>query len=295
MSILWVLVIPALYTISNLADKCLLDGDGEDSEPRALMTLGGFFSLFALLPAGIWVYFSHSSFGTLGNIIPLMFNEILFVVATWIYLAVMKKEESTRVVPWMQSIPIFGMIGGAILLNEMPSGVKILAVLVLVAGGFLLSYHNGRMNKKIVGTMILVSIIFAVYDVIFAKYGRTMDDSVAIFINLAGKFVWTLLFLVNKKTRQGVLTGLKTKIKGQTLSEMTSTIGNIGLCLALLYFPVNAVQALCCSQPMFLLIGALVLTNFFPQIVCEETEGLTLAQKSLGIILVITGGVILSI
>jgi hypothetical protein len=67
------------------------------------------------------------------------------------------------------------------------------------------------------------------------------------------------------------------------------------LCLFFLYLPVAFVQATCCFQPFFALAGAVLLTKFFPDILSEEVSGTTLWQKVTGTVLMVVGGIVLSL
>jgi len=294
-SILFILVVPFLYMVSNMLDKFQLRGDDLDSEPGALMALGGGFAIVGALPLGIWIFTTETSLGDLKNIIPLLFNELLYLGSIWIYLAAMKTEEPSRVVPYFQAIPVFGLIGAFLLLDEKMTAVQLLAIGMMAGGGFLLSFHKGKMRKRLVFLMLLSSALMAGYDVTFAKFGREISPASAIFINLFGKAFWSLLILIGKKERQGFVMGLRTRLKVQAMTEIVCMLADVSLCCFLLYFPVAVVQAISCTQPLFVMVAALLLTYFFPRFVCEEIRGLTMAQKIVGIILMVSGGLVLSI
>lgn len=293
MSILWVLLVPTLYAAANLADKFQLDGDGEDSTPGALMALGGFFSFFAAVLIGIVLLINQSGLGGWKTFLPLIANESLYVFGIYLYMIALKDEETSRVLPWFQSIPMFGLLGSFLVLGETLSGFAMLAIFALMAGGFLLSFRDGKPRWKVIILMIIASGILATNDVIFARFGREIDDTGAFFTSLCGKTIWSGLFLVSAKARRGFITGIKTKLRVQSASEITCIVADTGLSLAILHFKVTVVQAICCIQPMVILIGAYLLTRFFPKVLREEIEGLTIAQKIIGILLTIVGGFIL--
>jgi uncharacterized membrane protein len=295
LSLLCILVVPFLYMVSNLVDKFQLRGDDVDSRPGALMALGGFFAIVGALPLGMWIYATGTPLGGLENAIPLLFNELLYLASMWIYLAAMKTEEPSRVVPYFQAIPVFGLVGAFLLLHEKMTAFQLLAVGMLAGGGFLLSFHKGKVKKKLVGLMLLSAALMAGYDVVFAEFGRDLSPAAAIFIALVAKMFWTIFILIGKQERRGFVLGLRTRLKVQAVSELACLLGDVGLCYFLLVFPVAFVQAISCTQPLFVLVAALLLSRFFPKAVAEEIRGLTLAQKAVGVALMVAGGIILSV
>lgn len=293
-SILYIFLVPLLYTVSNMLDKFQLRGDDADSRPGALMALGGFFSLVGVVPLGIWLYVTGTPLGGPENLVPLVFNELLYVGSMWIYMAALKTEEPSRVVPYFQAIPVFGLLGAFLLLNEKMTAFQIMAVCMLTAGGFLLSFHRGKIKKKLVALMLMSSALLAGYDVIFAAFGRNLNPAAAIFITLAAKTFWSIFILIRKEDRRGFILGLRTRLKLQAVSEISCMLADVSLCYFLLFFPVAIVQAIECTQPLFVLVAAFLLTRFSPTIISEEIVGLTLAKKVAAVILMVAGGVILS-
>ena len=229
LSILCILVVPFLFMTANLLDKFQLRGDDADSQPGALMALGGFFSLAGVIPLGIWIYATGTSLGGLENILPLVFNELLYMGGMWIYMVAMKTEEPSRVVPFFQAIPVFGLIGAFFLLNEKMTGIQLIAVGMLTSGGFLLSFHKGKVKKKLVALMLISSALLAGYDVIFAEFGRDIHPASAIFITLAAKSFWTIFILAGKEERRGFVLGLRTRLKLQSVSEISCMLADISL------------------------------------------------------------------
>lgn len=295
--VICILVLPFLYTIAVFIDKVQLKGETTDANPGVLMALGSLCGLVVIVPMGLWIGFSGrgQTLTDLGSLIPLLFNEALYTFAMYIYLCVMKSEDASTVVPWFQTIPAFGLVGSFLVLGEKLGLVTIVAIFFLMIGGFLLSYQKGKINKKLLVLMVLSSVLIAVYDIIFAQFGRETDGFAAVFVNIVGKTFWSMVFLVSKDVRRGFMVGLKTRLKLQTVGELTTLIAELSMCVFLLYFPVAVVQGACCIVPLFVLGGAMILTKYRPQLVEEELSGLTLAQKTISITLMVIGGIILSV
>lgn len=287
--------IPVLYAIANLADKYLVsEGDEEDSDPGALLALSGTIAGLFAVPIGVFALLTGASFGGLADIIMLVGIGFLYYAAIWIYLDMLKVEETSNVVSWYQTVPLFGLIGALIVLGEYPEWYHILAIIFLVLGSFLLSWRDGEMKKTVMFWMTVAALFVAAYDVLFANYGRTIDEVAAISLMLAGKVVagYSLL-LLDKKARKGFWIGLTTKLKAQFISESVSTMADIAMYASILLMPLVLAQGAAALQPLFVLIGAVVMGAIFPQ-VSEEGEGEDFRKKVIAITLMIMGGILLT-
>jgi len=292
-----VLIAPFLYAVANLVDKMQLHGDEDDSSPLALMALGSVIGFCFIIPLGLFVFFTGRSLGEPHQIIAILGNELTYNVAIFIYMWVLKRHETSDIIPWFQSVPMFGLVGAFLVIGEKLGPSSIAAIILVMVGGFVLSYHKQGFRKKLFGLMMLCSAVFAGYEVIFAEFGRDIDPYSAIFLTVAGKTLWSLPILIGKKERAGFMLGLKTRLKFQTVGELTNLFADITMCVCLLHFPVALVQGACCTQPFFILIGAIVLTKFCPwqKAVCEDITGVTIARKAIGITLLVIGGILMAI
>lgn len=287
------LVPPALYAVTNLLDRFLVTGDGEDSEAGPLMAISGFFNLFFAIGIWVWMQFTHKSISA-EIFWPLFANGALYLVAMWIYLRILKFEETTRVVPWFQVIPIFGLIIAWFMLGESFGILEIVAILTMIIGGFVLSIKKGVVNGKLMAGMIIASGLIAANDVIFAHYGRQADGFVpALFADVIGKAFWCSLVLIGKKERRGFFIGLRTKFHLQSSGEIIFIVADGTFDVAKLMAPVAIAQSICCTQSLFAYVGVLALAKLYPKAFAEE-KGYGWYKLS-GTILMIVGGVILSI
>lgn len=312
---IFVLLAPLLYAIANLVDKMQLHGKSEDSEPLSLMALGSVIGFIFMIPMGLFIYFTGRSLGETHQIIGILLNELTYNVAIFIYMWMLKREETSNVVPWFQSVPMFGLVGAWLILGEELSVSNITAIALVMVGGFVLSYHSSGFKFKLFVIMLVSSAFFALYDVIFANFGRDIDQYSAIFLSIVGKTLWSLPILIGKKERAGFVTGLKTRLKFQTVGELTNLFADVSLQICLLHFPVGLVQGACCTQPFFILIGAIVITKYcvwkkkkdeknnkdedksYPkwlESVIEDISAVAVKRKTIGITLLVIGGILMS-
>ncbi|MFA5080194.1 MAG: hypothetical protein WC472_01035 [Candidatus Paceibacterota bacterium] len=288
-----VFLIPLFYAFANLADKILVTGDDDDADPGALLALSGLFSgLFSII-FGFWIYFTGRSFGDIPTIVMLIGIGAIYYSAIWIYLDMLKANDSSSVTAWFQIIPLFGTIGAFIILREIPVWYQIVAIPMLIIGGFMLSYRKGGFNKTIVFWMIISAALVALYDVLFAEYGRSIDEFSAIFFMLLGKTASGFVVLVaDKKSQRGFWIALTTKLKTQLIAESANTLADVVQYACILSMPILLVQGAGTLQPMCVLAGAIVLGNRYPKLK-EDIKGINLYQKVLGIVLMIAGGIFL--
>ncbi|MDD5639850.1 MAG: EamA family transporter [Candidatus Pacebacteria bacterium] len=288
------LLSPVLYAAANLADKILVTGDDEDTDPGALLALSGMFAgLFAIL-FGLFIVYTGRPLGEIADILMLISIGAIYYSAIWIYLAMLKEDDTSNVTAWFQIIPLFGVVGAFVVLKEVPQLYQICAIPLIVLGGFLLSYQKGEMNKTIVFWMIVSAGLVALYDISFAQYGRDIDEFSAIFFMLLGKTVSGFVVLaIDKKAQRGFMLGIKTRIKTQFISESINTTADISLYASLLFYPVLLVQGISALQPMCVLIGAVIFGGIYPQIK-EDTEGTSLYKKIIGLVLMIAGGIFIT-
>ena len=310
--LLWlaVLVQPILFAVSNILDKRMVHGEEDDSNSLSLIAIGSLFILPLVIILGLFCTMTGRIPGA-EVFVPLFFNGMSFTLYVWLFYQALKKEEASRVVPWFQIIPAFGFVGGILMLNEDMSWYAILAIILLMAGGFVLSVVKGKVNWKVIAMMVLASALCAWNDLVLAKYGRellvspgssltnilesTKDIAPALFADLLGKLFFGTIFLVCRTERRGFVLGVKTKFKLVFSSNVAFTLGSFVFDCAKIFAPVAIVQALCCTQPLFVLIGAVVLTIFHKSFLAEEISGKTLVQKIVGVGLMVVGGILLSI
>ncbi len=308
---IWIvaLVPPALFAASNLIDKVVMHGEGgeEEGSPWAIVALGAFFDLLFLVPIGLYCLVT-SNLPSADIFCPLFLNGIPVTFAGWLFYRSIQSEEASRVVAIFQTVPVFGIFLGFYGLGERLSWETIVAIIFLVLGGFILSISKGKFNKQILVMMLLASALYAVNDFILAGYGREIfgeemnisfgsigQAMPVILADLAGKVFFGIIVLVSRRERQSFKSSFRAKFGLVGVSSVIYTAGDVVFDLAKLFAPIAIVQALCCTQPLFVLVGAVGLTLFCRNFPKEEVDSKSLWQKVLGISLMVVGGILLSI
>jgi drug/metabolite transporter (DMT)-like permease len=301
------LVPPVMSAVSNLIDKCVMYREEGCESPWAVVALGAFFDLIFLVPIGLYCLVT-SNWPTANIFWPLFFNGIPVTIAGWLFYRSIQTGETSRVVAIFQTIPIFGLFFGFYGLEEKLGWEIILAIIFLVLGGFILSISKGKFDKRILVMMLLSSVLYAVNDFLVAKYGREifggeMGNSLssagqampAILADLAGKVFFGIIVLVGRRERTSFKNSFRAKFGLVGVSSIVYTAGDVVFDLAKLFAPIALIQALGCTQPLFVLIGAIGLTLFCKSFPKEEVGRKSLWQKVFGISLMVVGGILLSI
>jgi len=294
-SILFLLVLPpTLWAATNLIDRKLVDGDGIDSHPSGVIAIYGLFNLLVAAAIGSWLLVSGNPFASLGDTLALLANGAMHMTAIYLYYHALRQDETSRVAPWFQAVPAFGVIGATLFLHELPSTVQIGAMALLVGGGLWLSIRNGVARRRPMVLMLAAAGLMAGNDVVFAAFGRGNDAMAAILPDIAGKAFWGLLFLVRRQARKSFVLGLKKKFALQSAAGILPIAADSICDLGKLYVPIAIVQATACTTPLFVLLGAWLLTRHFPHILSEELGG-AFWRKFGAISTIIAGGVLLAI
>jgi len=288
---IWTLLLlpPVCYALSNILDKHLLSGEGEESSAETLLVIGGIFNVILAIPFLIYLFVADQQL----FVWQLFVNGLLFTGAMWTYLTALKYGEVSSVSVWHQTIPIFGILGGLVFLNEILSIFQIGGILLIVFGGIILSLSDKiKMNIKVVLFMLASSLLLTINDTVFAYFGRETSLSTALFSDLIGKAVWGILFLVFVHVHRNIRTAIREKLSIQSLNEIIYIIGDALFDVAKLYLPIAVVQATASTQPVFVLLFSIFLYKYAPQFLNQEKEKIS-RIKIVAILIMVIGGMLL--
>ncbi len=292
----------AIFAAVNLTDKFIADGEEEDSDPGALMGITGIVCVFGAIIFGLLTYFSGQNIPK-ENFLALWGNGFFYIIAIYFYNIVLKHEETSKVVLWFQTIPVVGLFFGIYFLKEVPSKFELLAIAMMIVSGVLITWHDCNRSMKVVVLMLSASVLFAINDGVLASYGRDIGIKATLFVDFLGKATFGLIFLVGKKECRGAILGLRTKFGLMVGSEVACMTADSLLDVCKLGIPVAIVQAAGCTQPLFVLIGAVIisksLVKFIPKeaqkAIKEDIQKETLIKKVVAITLMVLGGLIFAL
>jgi len=284
-----------LYAVTAVIDKFLLKK--RIPSPAAYVFYVGILSAFSflLLPFGF-------SLPGWGNFLAELALGGIFLGAVYTFILAVKNQEISRSATVIGALtPLFTLVFSFLILGEKLNTGQIMAFLLLVCGGMLISLKLHVCFKKhhtaafwlSFATAVVSAGLFALYYVL-AKYVFAEQPFISAFaFSRFGSFLAALLFLLVPAYRKEIFATRKSAgVEGGSLFVINKILG-AGSFIALNYSVklgsatfVNALQGV---QFVFLLGLVVLLSKKFPSILEEELTHEVLLQKILAIGLIICG------
>lgn len=287
-----------LNSLSLLINKFLLE---EKIKNPAVYT---FFTCSLLLIAVILLPFDWQQPSIYELLIELLAG-FLFGIAIWLMFIALKKGETSRVIPIIGGVqPLIILPLAWYWLGEKIPTSFLIALFLIIFGTFLISYEKKQVSKipKQVYFLAVFSAVFFALSVIATKAAFNSQNSfiTPFVISRFGAFFWGLLLLLNPTNWKSLLNELsQPKMQTNFLFIFSQVLGGLSSILINLAFAISSgvtavINALQGLQYVFLLMGVVILSKFFPKILQEKLDIITLIQKSFATTLIIIGIIILS-
>jgi len=288
---LYAAVTPTLYSFTNFVDKFLLEKKVKD--PIAISTLAGLASGILGIIFGL---FSGFKFLGLSQTAVLIFAGVLLIFYLIPYFEAMKIEDTSRVVPLFQFIPVFTLILSSIILKENLTLKQIIGLFSVVFAGILLSAQKleGKIFKprKALWFMLLASLMYGSVGILFRFVVREANFWNTLTYEYIGTGLGALLLLLIPKVRHN-LQGQKEQIKSSfgiiTGNNCLAIVAQISESYAVSLAAVPLVNLIGSVQPLLVLVEGLVLSIWFPKIIKEDIRKSIVAQKLVSIIIIFFG------
>ncbi len=228
---------------------------------------------------------------------------VLFVSALLVFYKAIKLSEASRVIPIVGgSIPIFTFCLSYLFLNERLTGLQIIAFILFVFGGLLMSSKFEKGKHIIIKGFyfaILAGFLFAIYytSTKFLFLNIPFFDG---FILLQfGGFLGALALLISSKNRKIIFSTPKT-IKKKTACLFIPNKILAAIAAVMIFYAISieessisVINSLQASQYVFLLIFAFILSKKLPDLYNEQVGRKVIIKKLLAIGLIGVGLVLL--
>ena len=294
---------PFLWAIVNIADNYLVTRFSNKERERSSGGLVLFSSLIGLIISFfIWIFVPNVFDIPIFDKLLLLVAGVLTVIWIILYLFSLEIEETSAVVPWFLSVPVFGYILGYFFLGETLTLSQMVGSAIIFLGLILISFNFEPSKKGVQGKhvyyMIFACISIAISGVIFKYVTGGNSFWISSFWEYLGLGLSGLLiFLLIPHFREAFLhmnrTGGHTIFTVNVVSEFMSVTGNLLTNFALLLAPVAMVFLVSSFQPAIVLLLAVLGTKFFPHIVKENLTKQILIPKTIAIFIMIIGSVVL--
>ncbi|MFA6006745.1 MAG: EamA family transporter [Candidatus Paceibacterota bacterium] len=301
----WLLIAligPILYAVANHIDKHVIERYLKGGVAGALII---FSSLFSIVALPVLTYFEPSVLDvTLLQGVYLALNGMLVVFAFLAYFYALTYDEASYVVPWYQTIPIFGFILGYFILGEKISQTQALASAFILAGAIILSLDFGgkkmHFKREVAFLMLGASLLYAINGVVFKVIATDAGFWVSVFWGLVGKVILGFAFLAFIPSyRNQYLYLLRhsglTVLGFNSLSEFLSMIAEAAMQYVTLLVPVGIALLANSFQPFFVLIIGSLIAFFWPSKEAESLRAGKMTQKVVGIAIMVLGSYLIGV
>lgn len=301
----WIIIAsfgPILWALTNHIDKYLLVkyGGKKGEHIGSLMLFSTLYSL-VVLPIFIIIKPEILNF-TEQRFELLILSGVLYATFTFFYLKALSLDEVSIVMPIFQLVPLFGYFFGYLFLGETLTLLQIVGSITILFFCLIILLdfdgENGLKFKWSILVLTVLSLIFYSLSETIFKYGTVNDDFLfSLFWNHVGILLFGIVLLFSNKSRQNfiavfkrrVLNVISLNISGETLTFL----GDMATRFALLSAPVALVFAVSSTQPVFVLVFGVILSLIAPKIYRENISKKALLFKSISIIGIILGTLLL--
>ncbi len=289
---------PLLNAFDSLGEKLLVEKHVKD--PIVIVFNEGL--LFFLF--GISILFWHKlQFLSLLQIGALLLAGMLFIYYLIPYFKALSKEETSRVIPLFQFIPIFVLILSYIFLHESISGKQLIGFFIIFAGAFLISSEKINRNifrpRKALWYMLFSSFLYGLTPILFKLVVVQTDFWTAFFYQAIGGGIGAAtLFFYGPYRKSFLKESLRLPIKSWTImsANQTATVAaELSASFAFSIAPVALVSVVTGTQPLFTLVFAILLSKFAPHIIKEDINRSVVSLKFSSILLILGGLVLIYI
>lgn len=226
----------------------------------------------------------------------------IFTLGVLFMYAALNKEEVTRVMPIVGCfVPVFTILITSIILKDWIGPGELMAIIILIAGTFLLTYRHSNVPTKylILVYAVLAAFAFAFSSVLMKEIFLTQSFIAGLaWSRLGGLIVWPIA-LLDSETRSQIFTKREVPEHGNTVIYFIGrAFSGAGFVLVNFSYAllspvvVNALQGI---QYAYLFVANLLLGKFWPQLFNEHLDRKYLTFKIIGLVTIIVGSVILAL
>jgi len=291
----WLLIIIVAYfffSLSFFGDKLILSGPPKANSYTFYV---GVTSIVVI----VFIPFIHFVLPSTMVFLYILCDAIVYVLGLYLMFSALEKFDVSRVMTTIGAVqPVFIFALTWIFWGpQQLSGAYILAFILLVIGGCLISWEsNSKTNKSYLILALLSALLFS-FDYIFQKIVYTNLSFLQGLVWLRiFTFLFAMLLLLNKNNRKDIFKKKSFFNKTTSLlfigNQSSGGIANFLQAFAVSLAPVAflpIVNSLRGIQYVFLFLITIFFSLFFPKILKEKISTGILIQKIISIILIVIG------
>jgi drug/metabolite transporter (DMT)-like permease len=288
---LFALATPTLYSFTNFIDKYLIEK--KIKEPLAITATVCLISGVIGLLLGFLTGFVNIGLFQTALII---FAGILLTFYLWPYFEAMRLEDTSRIVPLFQFIPVFTLILSWIILKETLTLKQIAGLIIVVIAGVSLSAEKleGRIfrPRKSLWFMLLASLMYGLVGILFRFVVKEASFWTTLSYEYIGSGIGGLLLFLLPRVRKSIVADIR-QIKSSAgiiaFNDSVAILAQMAESYAVTLVAVPLVNLIGSIQPLLSLGEGYILTKRFPNIIKEDISKTVIASKLIFIILIFFG------
>lgn len=298
------LIPPLVWAVTYHLDKITISKFGKGVANIQLALLSGLGSIMVIAFLLIQDTTRFQVGWQIDQIWPSFLGGAVYFVALYLYYFGLAKEEVTRVAPLYSLSPIFGILFGVSILGEQITPTQMFGILIVVAGGILVDSrvikHVFRVNWTVIVTIAFSCAFFALSSVGFKKSDSYLDPGDNLLWFFAGCFVVSAVVTLLPAHRSKFIALFKRPKRRKLVfwmlvSNIIGSVGRVTHNLAILMVPIAFVQTIEAFESAYVLLIAVFLYRFHKGLEPEDLSRKVLRQKTLSIVIIIAGSVILTL
>ncbi len=278
-----------LFSGADIVDKFVIDHELRDP---VLATIFNGISTFLLFSVVSFIF----GFVVLPVqiIVLAVIAGVLYSGALLLYFEAMYKEDVSFAAPLLSTAPLFVLFLGYIFLSEQFTTGAYVGIGLIISGAFLISLKSFKHKlkfSKILLFVLLAAVLLALRTIII-KYTTLSASiwSVLFWVGIGGLLITGLLYglhhpHIKKRWKRGV--------EHILFVGVVSAVGFFFLVVAISIGPASLVSATVATKPLFVFLAATVLSIFYPKFIKEKITPAILLQKSIAIVLIVIGAVLI--
>lgn len=292
MGIFFAILSPALYSVVNYVDKFLLEK--YHIHPTVIALYSG--SVAAVASLGILFFTGFHLFSLMTSLI-LITSGFLTMLTLIPYFKALSLDETSRVIPLFQMVPLFVLVLSFIFLQEVMTMKQYIGSFCIIFAAFLLSVEKVDAKifrlRKAFFYMVIASLLSAISLILFKVGVGEIDFWHTLPYEGLGIVLGSLAIISYKDNISTLLEQTKKLPKKLflfiSLNEVIFVSSRYTAFFALSLIPASLVSVLSGFQPFFVLCLGVLLSLFIPHLIKELLSKETIFLKIVASIIILIG------
>lgn len=296
--IFYALLTPILFSFTNVTEKYLIE-----KRIKNPIFLSIIYGLFYFVVAFVLFIFHGFIFLPTKETILIISSGIFLDFYLVPYFKALAIEETSRVIPLFQIIPVFALILSFIFLGEVISIKQFVGLCIVLIASFVISAEKLDFSilkpRKSFWYMMFSSLLYTIAAILFKFTVIHVNFLTTFEYQSIGTGIGGILLLLYKPYKNAFTREVKIIPKHLYLIisglNLIGIIGELATSYAYFLAPVALVTVVGGTQPLFVLLLTVLLSYFFPSFLKEDIRKETIGFKLITIIAIGVGIILIAV